>query len=405
MATWCFVHAADLHLDTPFEGIGRVDERVAARLRDASLAAFDALIDETLRRRASFLVLAGDVYDGPRRGLRAQLRVEAGLRRLADHGIATFVAHGNHDPVATGWQLVTAWPDLVHVFGPDQVERHVVRGPDGIRAVVHGISYAERAETRNLARRFRRTDVEALHVGVLHANVGGDADHAPYAPCSLDDLRRGGMDYWALGHVHRRRILLAGTGADPWAVYPGNLQGRSVRASEQGAKGASVVHVRGDVVAEVEHVVLDRVRFATTAAAVDQDSTVGDVVRWLAAGIREQATAAGDRLLVVRTVIEGEGPLHLELAASGTAGLLSALRDRLRDVDVLVTGIEDRSRPPTSGRDARIASLLAEVDVEAAAGEALAAAAEAGWGCSLPDVRAVAAAAHATAGTLLAGDR
>ena len=91
-----FVHAADLHLDTPFKGIGSTAPFVAEQLREASLAAFDSLVELCLERRAAFLVVAGDVYDGPERGLRAQLRFRDGLARLSDAGISSFVVHGNH---------------------------------------------------------------------------------------------------------------------------------------------------------------------------------------------------------------------------------------------------------------------------------------------------------------------
>src|ERR1700744_4517690 len=95
MRRFCFVHAADLHLDTPFEGLSRTSPAVGEALRDASLASWDALVELTLRRQAAFLLLAGDVYDGAERGLRAQLRFRAALDRLANAGIASFVVHGN----------------------------------------------------------------------------------------------------------------------------------------------------------------------------------------------------------------------------------------------------------------------------------------------------------------------
>ena len=124
-----FVHAADLHLDTPFEGLGRVRPDLAARLRDASLEAFDTLIDLTLGRGAEFLLLAGDVYDGADRGLRAQLRFLRGLKRLATDGVKVFVVHGNHDPL-DGWSAIREWPPNVTVFGADgvhEIEAHPFR--------------------------------------------------------------------------------------------------------------------------------------------------------------------------------------------------------------------------------------------------------------------------------------
>src|SRR5579871_5781784 len=75
---FCFVHAADLHLDTPFEGVRASAPDVADALADASLAAFDSIVALAISRRAAFLVVSGDVYDGPERGVRAQLRFHRG---------------------------------------------------------------------------------------------------------------------------------------------------------------------------------------------------------------------------------------------------------------------------------------------------------------------------------------
>ncbi|MEX1265086.1 MAG: DNA repair exonuclease [Actinomycetota bacterium] len=121
--SFCFIHAADLHLDTPFQGIGQVTPWVADALRDASLEAFDALVELALNRNAAFVVFAGDIYDGAERGVRAQLRFKRGLERLSDAGIWSFVVHGNHDPIATGWSVIRSdWPELVKIFGSEIVD-------------------------------------------------------------------------------------------------------------------------------------------------------------------------------------------------------------------------------------------------------------------------------------------
>ena len=98
-----FLHAADLHLDTPFTGMRRVDASLVATLRDATTRAFDNLVNAALEHSVAFVVIAGDIYDGPERGVRAQLAFRNGLDRLAQAGIRSFVVHGNHDPLEDGW--------------------------------------------------------------------------------------------------------------------------------------------------------------------------------------------------------------------------------------------------------------------------------------------------------------
>jgi exonuclease SbcD len=316
------VHAADLHLDTPFAGLGRVAPAVAARLRDASLEAWDALVDLVLREGAACLLLAGDVYDGVERGLRAQLRVLEGLRRLSAAGVRTFLVHGNHDPLE-GWSAVRRWPDGVHVFAAGEVQTVPV---DGMGAV-HGVSFGRREERRNLARLFRRGPEPGLHIALLHASVGSAAaGHEPYAPCSAGDLLAAEMDYWALGHVHRHQVVLPGR---PWAAYPGCLQGRSPAPGEVGPKGALVMDCdpSAGVVGPPRFVPLDRVRFVTCDVEVQAAEDVADVVvavREAAEGLRDEH--GGRDLLVRLTLRLGEGALAADLRRLGADELLAVLR-------------------------------------------------------------------------------
>jgi len=362
-ADWCFVHAADLHLDTPFSGIARLDPALAVRLQRASMEAFEALIGLTLERDAAALLLAGDLYDGAERGVRAQLTMHRELTRLSEAGIHTFMAYGNHDPL-DGWSAIDRWPELVTEFGPDEPQAVELLRDDAPLAVVTGVSYARRDEQRNLATRFARTGAELPHIGLLHANVGSNPDHAPYAPCSVEDLRRGGMDYWALGHIHRRQFVLDGSDGGPWAVYPGNLQGRSPKPSERGSKGASVVHVRGGRIVEVEHVALDRARFDEVRVTVSADDDLPAVHRALADAARAAADRAEGRVLVLRGVVEGRGPVHADLVRADTAEeLLEQLRaEAPADPPTAWTGLSMRTRPARDPADAATAEgLLAEL--------------------------------------------
>lgn len=320
-----FLHAADLHLDTPFEGIRRVEPFVADALRDASLRAFESLVALAIAREVAFVVLAGDIYDGPERGVRAQLVFRRGLERLSEAGIATFVVHGNHDPVEVGWSAIRSWPERVTVFGPDEVTAVTIERDGQPLATVHGISYPTRAVAENLALRFARRDLPGFQIGVLHANVGGDPQHAPYSPCSLEDLKAAGLDYWALGHIHARQVLAAG---DPWVVYPGNLQGRSPKASERGPKGALIVEVDGTSVAPPEFVALDRVRFAAVEADIGEAGDLADVQELLTELAIGQTQAADGRSVLLRATLVGSGPTADDLRRPGAvAELLGALRD------------------------------------------------------------------------------
>ncbi len=375
-----FVHAADLHLDAPLRGLTATAPEVAAALRDASLEAFGSLVELTMARGAAFLCLAGDIYDGAERGLRAQLAFRDGLERLSSAGISTFVVHGNHDPVEEGWSAVSAWPERTHFFSSEQVEAIEVRRGGAVLATVQGISFAKRETTENLALGFAPRAGGGLQVGLLHCNVAGTADgYASYSPCTLEELRSIGLDYWALGHIHETRILSGRPGGlEPWIVYPGSLQARSRKASEAGAKGAMVVSVRGGRIAAVEHVACDRVRFSLAEVDLSGLSSLSELHSALVEEGHRLAEAAGGRSLVLRARITGRGEVHAELVR---AGVLEQLTSALREEPVAAgrfcwwDRIEDRSSPPLdlealSAGDDFTADLLS---VTAAAGQSIAA--------------------------------
>lgn len=360
-----FVHAADLHLDTPFKGFGSTAPLVAKQLREASLTAFDSLVELCLDRRSAFLVIAGDIYDGPERGLRAQLRFRDGLVRLSDAGISSFVVHGNHDPVETGWSALGGpWPERVTVFSPGAAQAVSVEIDGTTVATVQGVSFAQRNESENLALRFARAPGPGLQVGVLHCNVQGAASgYDNYSPCTLDDLRSIGLDYWALGHIHSRVVLSGRQGSnEPWVVYPGNLQARSPKPSERGPKGAVVVHVNGGRVQEVEPVACDVVRFDAVEIDVADCSDLAELRARLASGAQERLENADGRSLVLRANLVGQGELHFDLRRPGVVeDLLTALRDDFGNYRAFCwwDSISDRSHPAVGVESARAGSDFA----------------------------------------------
>lgn len=351
-----FLHAADLHLDTAPSGLRSYPPVVADALRDASLRALDRLVDVALERKVTCCVLAGDVYDGAERGTRAQLRLRDALERLDSAGIRTFVVHGNHDPVEEGWSAIRSWPAGVTVFPPGEPETVVVIDGDQPLAV-QGVSYARRAERRNLARSFRAVPAEAFGVGVLHTDVG--ALGGEHAPCSLSDLEevgaRCGIGYWGLGHVHTRRVL---RGPDPWVVYPGNVQGRHPSASELGAKGAVVVEVRDGRAAQPEFVALDAVRFVEVTLDVAEMSDLGEAHDALRERGDELRREHDGRPLVVRATLSGRGPLHSLLRRDGVEALHQELAIVDREPFVWWDRIADRTLPQIDLSAAREADDL-----------------------------------------------
>ena len=320
-----YLHAADLHLDTPFDGLSVTDPKLRDRLVEASLAALDELVATAIRESVSFVVLAGDIYDGPERGIRAQVRTLQATRTLDEAGIWTFIVHGNHDPVASGpasgWTAVRQWPQRVHIFAADQVEVRELRASDGTRVTVSGISYPRRDVREGLHARFPGPKGQGFHLALLHANVGSVAAHQPYSPCRLDELVATGYDAWALGHVHTRQILRASA---PFVAYPGNLQGRGFKPGERGPKGALIVEVDGQEITP-RFVELASVRFEEVEVDASPCCDLGAVVDSLQATAGNVAGSGGT--VLVRAVLTGRTEAYDDLAEQDAETLLTTLRD------------------------------------------------------------------------------
>ena len=323
MARLRFVHAADLHLDSPFRGIrSEAPEYVADSLRRATFDAYENIVALCLRERVDALLVAGDIYDGADRSLRAQLKFVDGLNRLDGAGIRSFICHGNHDPL-DGWEARLSLPPGCVRFGPE-VTGEPVFADEPERATVYGVSYPTREVRENLTPLFAQASLDGgFGIGLLHANVGGNSNHDSYAPCSVTDLAETGLDYWALGHVHTRQVLRQ---ERPAVVYPGNPQGR--HPLETGERGVYLVEVDDYGAVSLEFRPVDMVRWETLEvgiAALEAEQELLDAVDSATAAC---ADAAGGRSVVFRLTLAGRGPLHLWLRSAGT---VEELRERVNE--------------------------------------------------------------------------
>jgi len=335
-----FVHAADLHLDAPFAGVDATDSRVRDALVASTLEALDTLVNVCIDRQAEFLVLAGDVYNQSDTFLRTEFAFQAACARLAAAGIRVFVARGNHDP-ASSRSTGLAMPEGVHVFSERAVERvPFLRDGEEVCAL-YGRSFRAAAETANLALEFSRDPADTLAIGVLHANVGGRPGHEAYAPCSLDDLRKARMDYWALGHIHKPEVLLE----HPCVAYSGCTQG--LDPSETGMRGCAVVTL-GVGGASVDFVPTASVLWASAAVVVDDCQGIDGLRETLASALEGARRGAAGLPSVLRIELTGRGGVHDALRRPGVpTDLLADVRavGLGREPWVWVDRIADRTRP------------------------------------------------------------
>lgn len=300
MASFRFLHAADLHLGSPFAGLARADSSVAAAFVEASRGAFSDLVTRAIEADIAFAVIAGDVYDGEWKDASIGLFFNRELARLDRAGVPVFLLKGNHDADSVVTKSISR-PAGVREFSSRKPETFRIEALD---VALHGQSFAQRSALDNLALGYPRPVAGAFNIGVLHTSCEGSSLHATYAPCSLEDLKTRGYDYWALGHVHDHTVLAR----EPWVVFPGNLQGRSVR--ECGPKGAVFVDVVDGRVMGVEPVVVDRARWAHLTVDLTDVAEESVALRRVEDAVRPVAQEAEGRLVALRITLSGETPLH-----------------------------------------------------------------------------------------------
>lgn len=291
-----FLHAADIHLDSPLAGLAARAELPGDLIKDATRRAFAAMVDLAIAEDVAFVVIAGDLYDGDWKDFSTGLFFAEQMQRL---GRPCFLLRGNHDAKSVISRGLRPPPN-VREFSARACQTHALAE---LGVALHGHSFPNRAVPEDLSAGYPDPLPGLLNIGVLHSSAEDPGEHETYAPCRVPDLVLKGYDYWALGHVHQRRVLAE----RPWVVFPGNLQGRHAR--ETGAKGCTLVTVEEGRIAAVEHRAVDVLRWAAIgvdAAGADAATLTGR----LAASVEAALAEAEGRPLLARVTVSGATALH-----------------------------------------------------------------------------------------------
>ena len=243
-----FIHAADLHIDSPMKGLAEKDEKIAQKVREATRMAFKNLVDFAIENKVAFIVIAGDVFDGKWDDAATGRWTGEQFRQLCEHNVDVFLVYGNHDgknKILKNMRTAVfpgEGENLV-VFPSDKPEK-MVREYDGERFAITGQSYSDEVCSVDLAENFPAREPNAFNIGVLHTGLDGAKT---YAPTTAANLEKFGYDYWALGHQHSREIIK--DSPQCWIAYSGVLQTRHINESEnkdgRPGKGFFLVEVEG----------------------------------------------------------------------------------------------------------------------------------------------------------------
>jgi len=233
-----FIHAADLHLDSPPRNLERYEGAPIETARGATRCALENLVTLALQESVDLVVIAGDLYDGDWHDYHTGLFFNQQMSKLRAANIQVVLLSGNHDAASAITKTLRTAKQLSNVQHlSDKQPKTVKLKCSGLDVAIHGQGFARKQITDNLALNYPQALDGYFNIGLLHTSLTGYPRHDMYAPCSLDDLKSKGYDYWALGHIHKRNILCK----SPWIAFSGNTQGRDI--GETGPKGCLLVTV------------------------------------------------------------------------------------------------------------------------------------------------------------------
>ena len=319
MADFRFVHAADIHLDSPLLGLESHDEAPVETIRGATRIALTNLVDFCIKEEVAFLLIAGDVYDGDWKSSETGRFFLRQMNRLATTNppIPVYLIKGNHDAasVISREMIIPSVTTFPH-------HKPTTQTLPEIQVAIHGQSYAKSEVNEDLSLGYPAPITGMFNIGLLHTSATGREGHDRYSPCNPNDLVRKGYDYWALGHIHKREVLHE----HPHIVFSGNLQGRHVREPAPEGKGCSLVSVSANQIVGFEHIVLDVVRWDILEIDISSTHSKEEALDYLIAEITHQARLVGECLLAARVRIVGTTPVSLEIHRD-----LSSFVDSLRE--------------------------------------------------------------------------
>ncbi len=133
-----FIHAADIHLDSPLRGLERYEGVTVEEIRRSTRRALENLVELAIEEHVDFVLIAGDLYDGNWPDYSTGLYLNAQMARLRDAHIPVFLIQGNHDAE----NLMTRdlrLPENVHKFSTLKPQTIPVKDCD---VLVHGQGFA-----------------------------------------------------------------------------------------------------------------------------------------------------------------------------------------------------------------------------------------------------------------------
>lgn len=227
------IHAADVHLDSPF----RMEDLQKAQARKNELrAAFSSLIYWAKTENADFLIIAGDLFDSPHPTPDAVEFVLSQFRLIPACRI--IITPGNHDHLSSDsvWAKYEM-PENVTLFKESTLSKVSFTMPSGDTVNIYGYAFTSPILDYNPFAHLSLEESDEVNIIVAHGNLGGDKSKD--CPISLSEILKTKADYIALGHIHNTPGIKKVD--NTYFGYSGSLEGRAF--NDRGERGAYKIEI------------------------------------------------------------------------------------------------------------------------------------------------------------------
>lgn len=214
-------HVADVHLGVKCNGIGGRYEQRSSEIAST----FYKIIKICENENVDFLLIAGDLFDDVN-------VLESSLKELkrvfSKVNFKIIISPGNHDPFTPDSPYSSKWPENVFIF--KNLKMNKISFPE-YNLDIWGSAFQGQYKEKNFFD-LMNVDSNKINLCVIHGNLS-NSENDNYCPISAQDIENSGMDYIALGHIHKRSNI--GCVGRTHFAYPGCPEGSGF--DETGKKG------------------------------------------------------------------------------------------------------------------------------------------------------------------------
>ncbi|MEW4487241.1 hypothetical protein AB1L42_04120 [Thalassoglobus sp. JC818] len=345
-----FIHATDLRLDEPLVGVGASGPGTGSSgnilgedshtLVDATLTAWNQVVEHCVSAQADFLLLTGNVFDHRSLSLRARIALERGLQTLDSNRIEVFIAPGNLDPTSA-WKRQVTLPGNVSLLGTEESDPVAVVKHGRMLTSIQTIATTETEEPgwNSTSGNGESNTNGGYRIGVVPAGVpvlwkNGHPESlnvpgaSPFAATLVQSAIQNGVNYVACGAGKPQLKQIGQT----WIHDPGPTQ--AIRSSVAGPCGCSLVHVDSQGRTRIDSLALAPVRWETFTIEIEKQAKLKDIVEKMALQVMGLNVSDSEDVWVLNWRLSGEGKaLEAFLDASQLPQIWEQLEDELSDED------------------------------------------------------------------------